>query len=425
MTASHPEPLPLTLIAEYLDGSADANSFWDDWVSVLLENPRFAASFHRLLGLSEEFSLPQLSRVAYEGPEARELLQRLRCLPPARQWREARNASWVVNWCLVRLLLRENLRITPQDVHEGGRLARLALMLVRRLPAAVYGTERLAELRALAWANLANVYRVRGDLKQADALMQRALRRLGGEPLQEPGLRADLHLIQGSMLYDQRQLGAARMAFEQGLNLCQHPLRQETAAMLQMRLAALDYEVAHLDSAIERTEAALRLIGKSGATRLFVQASFNLADLFARAGRFDEAMAQLSQHRQALQVYGTPSDQCRANWCEGIIHQGLGEFGAAVKCYARAKKAFLSLDLWYDAAIVTLELASLLLEHGKTAEVKQLALDTHKLFEIQDVDREALAALELFREAATQEALSIEMLQRIEADFRQACRVSA
>jgi len=57
----------------------------------------------------------------------------------------------------------------------------------------------------------------------------------------------------------------------------------------------------------------------------------------------------------------------------------------------------------YDAALVSLHLALLYTKEGRAAAVAELAREMIPIFEAQDIHREALAALTVFRQAAFHE----------------------
>jgi len=67
----------------------------------------------------------------------------------------------------------------------------------------------------------------------------------------------------------------------------------------------------------------------------------------------------------------------------------------------------------YDVALALLEEAVLLLNEGRTAEVKALAGELTTVFESKGVHREALAALRLFQEAAEREAATAELARPV------------
>ena len=64
------------------------------------------------------------------------------------------------------------------------------------------------------------------------------------------------------------------------------------------------------------------------------------------------------------------------------------------------RRVFGRRELTFDYALVSLELAVLLLEQGHTTEVGALAEEMLRIFRTQKIEREALVALHLFCDAA-------------------------
>jgi hypothetical protein len=92
---------------------------------------------------------------------------------------------------------------------------------------------------------------------------------------------------------------------------------------------------------------------------------------------------------------------------------GLGKREEAIAALEEVREAFNSREIPYDAALATLELPTLYLEDGRTGEVQILALELKWIFTAEGIEREALAALRLFYEAAEQEALTVELARRM------------
>ena len=67
----------------------------------------------------------------------------------------------------------------------------------------------------------------------------------------------------------------------------------------------------------------------------------------------------------------------------------------------------------YDVALALLEEAVLMLEKGRSGEVKELAGELNQVFESKGVHLEALAALQLFRAAAEREEATTELARRV------------
>jgi hypothetical protein len=77
------------------------------------------------------------------------------------------------------------------------------------------------------------------------------------------------------------------------------------------------------------------------------------------------------------------------------------------------RRVFGRCELTFDYALVSLELAVLLLEQGHTAEVRTLAEEMLRIFRTQKVEREALAALHLFCDAARRETATVDLARKL------------
>ena len=90
----------------------------------------------------------------------------------------------------------------------------------------------------------------------------------------------------------------------------------------------------------------------------------------------------------------------------------------------RVQSDFTVRELPYDAALSSLDLAVLWLEQGRRAEVRQLAVGMAWIFKAKDIDREALASLRLFDEAARQEAATVALARRTSAEIEKVRRMA-
>ena len=70
----------------------------------------------------------------------------------------------------------------------------------------------------------------------------------------------------------------------------------------------------------------------------------------------------------------------------------------------------------YDTALVSLELALLYAEQGRTAELKGLAAEMLPVFASRHIHREALASLAFFRQAVEAEQADVATVARV-VDF--------
>ena len=115
-----------------------------------------------------------------------------------------------------------------------------------------------------------------------------------------------------------------------------------------------------------------------------------------------------------------PWVQLRLLWLHGDIAAGKGDLTAAERAYRQTREGFITHRMGYDTAMVSLDLAILYLGKGRTADVQRLAEEMLPIFQAQDVNREALAALHLFQEAARRQELTVEKVREVAAWLRRA-----
>jgi len=104
------------------------------------------------------------------------------------------------------------------------------------------------------------------------------------------------------------------------------------------------------------------------------------------------------------------------------VDAGQGRAEEAVAGLEQVRQKFADLEMPYDAALASLDLAALWLKAGRTTEVKELAIGMEAIFRAKKIDREALAALILFWEAAKREAATLELVRQVIAETEKAKR---
>jgi len=139
-------------------------------------------------------------------------------------------------------------------------------------------------------------------------------------------------------------------------------------------------------------------------------------------GRFAEAEALWPRIVELAAAQGNRLERVRVRAMEARLRAGLGERLEAMVIFVEVQREYTRLRLPYDAALVSLELAILWLEAGRTAEVRELALEMAWIFKAKKIAREALAALRLFCDAAKRDAATLELALRVRADVETARR---
>jgi tetratricopeptide (TPR) repeat protein len=309
------------------------------------------------------------------------------------------------NWALCVEVTEESVTAASQDIEKAIEWARLAVCIAARVRGPLPWRRRV-----LGWAlaHRANILRVKGKLKIARAVFERAkvLWLAGSDPDQilDPGRLLDL---EASLCRAERQFEAALDLLKraEGVSRCPaHTLINKGFTLEVMG----EYE-----SAVETLLRAEPFVRRERDPRLLYMWRFDLAVCYTHASRHVEAVELLGQVRDSARERGDQTETLRVRWLAGRIAAGLGRPGEARTLLEQARRGFATRKMWFDVALALLDIAALLLDEGRTAEVKTLARDLAEVFTSGGVHREALAALQLFREAAEQETATAELARRV------------
>jgi len=142
---------------------------------------------------------------------------------------------------------------------------------------------------------------------------------------------------------------------------------------------------------------------------------FNLLVDLCHLEKFEEAEAGLGEVRVLAERLsgGEELDLARVAWLRGKVDAGMRRPQEARAAFEQARRVFHQRELWFDHGLVSLELAVLLLEQGEPAEVRRLAEEMLGIFRALGVEREPLAALKLFWEAARKETATAERARHL------------
>jgi tetratricopeptide (TPR) repeat protein/DNA-binding XRE family transcriptional regulator len=315
------------------------------------------------------------------------------------------------SWALAERLCAESERAAADSPRQAVELAELALRAAERVSGEAAWLSLLA---GYIWAYLGNARRVASDLPAAEQAFRLAWK------LWNEGSAADTGLLDGSRLLDleasllraQRHMAAALERLDQALAL--HPAGEGRGRILLKKGVTLEQLGDH-EAAVAVFHEAAPWIDREREPRNFCVLRFNLIVCLCHAGRYEEAAAGLSELRALTAEPRQGMDRVRRHWLEGRIAGGLGRISEGIAALAAVRAEFAAEKIFYDEALVSLELAGLYLEQGRTAEVKALAGQMEPVFRAQGVHEEAKKALRLFRRAVELETVTVELVRRLVA----------
>lgn len=312
------------------------------------------------------------------------------------------------SWALSERIAAESLSQAPNHPGKALELAELAHLVAQKVPG-----EELWRWRIQGYALLfeGNAFRVCNDLPSSDEVfsLARLLFKIGAAG--DPGLlnEAWLPALESSLRRDQRKFPEALQQIEEALSLD----RDELRGQVLLSKSRLHETLGEPEASFSALSEAAPLIDPVREPRNAFGLRFNLVVALCALERFEEAEVRLLEVQGMAEALGQELDLTRALWLQAKVYAGLGRPAQARDAFEKVRRVFEQRGLTFDYALVSLELALLLLEEGQTVEVSALAVEMLNIFRSQEVEREALAALQLFCEAARRKTATVELARRV------------
>lgn len=360
--------------------------------------------------LTERHLVQQLRarRIRKARQQAERLWARLQRQPPAKRRLLVEKAREFQTWALAERLCYASEEAASDRVDRALELARLAFRVAELAPGEEAWRSRL---QGYALAFLANAKRVANDLAGAEEAFTRAweLWQAGAEA--DPGLLAEWRLLdlKASLHRDRRRFREALDCLGQARTAAP----PEMAGRILVKKAATLDQLGESERAIEALREAALLVDGKREPRLLFGLCFMLAANLCHLGRYAEAEMLLPEVRALAVAVRKELDLVRVVWLNGKLAAGLGRHAEAASSFNQVRQEFTAREMAYDGALVTLELAELYLREDRIREVRSLVEEMVWVFRAQGIHREALAALQLFFQAARKEAATAEMARRV------------
>ena len=273
--------------------------------------------------------------------------------------------------------------------------AKLACAAANRLRMSEFGRKPVADLRALARAELASAYRIRSDLDRSAQAMDQAIywcRR---------GSRSELLLARVADLLV--SLLAYQRRFPEGHELLKLVYRTHVEAGHRHLAARALIQRGNLSAwegspgqAILFLRRGFDLLDPNRDPQLATQTVWNLVATLVDLGHFRSARRLLFRCRTMFAEV-VASDRIR--WVEGRIYAGLSDLPRAETAFQQARAGFSKRGEIYRVALVGLDLCSLWARQGRVQEIYALGGEIITMLRAMRVAREAVAALLVLQQA--------------------------
>ncbi len=305
------------------------------------------------------------------------------------------------------------------DQFRSEWFSNLALGVADRLDVEVYGSGLISDLKARAWGFVANARRIHSDFRGAEAAFRAAEDMLvdgSGDPLEW----ARLLDLKASLRRAQRRFEEALHLLDEVVGIYRKINEHHLEGRALISKALIFNHASEPEKAVPLLFEALEKIDRSKEHRLLFNILQNLSLSLVTLGQYDQAAVLLPQARQAAVELGTADDMTRTLWVEGLLDLGMHRFSDAEGKLQKVRDRYVEIGIGYNAALVSLDLAKVYLQQGRNDETKRVAAEMHPIFVAQDVQREAIAALLVFQQAAEQESASLQLVEQVIRSVRRA-----
>lgn len=350
--------------------------------------------------------------LAAERELAPQLLARLTALPMTERKARIRRDPLFRSWSFCELLIEQCHDLSRDGIFEAEEMADLALTVAEGLDVSTYGTSLVHDIHARAWAAVGNVLRLSSDLRNADEALATADEMVGqgtGDALEEAGILE----LKAALRRDQRRSSEAHRLLDDVIAIYRQYGDFHLVGRAYVQKGEIFGTLQDLEAAILWLRKGLALIDPLRDRWLELSARHALMLYLHDSGRSQEAWFNLKACRPDFQQHGGVMLNLRLRWLEGKIQQAHGRFEEAEAALLEARGGFIAQGTGFDAALVSLDLASLFAQLGRTAEMRRIAEEMLPIFQSRDVHREAIAALIVFQQAVRMESVNSNLLKEI------------
>lgn len=356
-------------------------------------------------------------RPAESTPE--ELLAELAPLPMDEQERWVGTYERFANIHLVKRLAEMSHAVRYENPARMLHLANLARVVAEACTVELAGSApRLADVRAQAGVHYANALRLAGRLREAEGAFASA-QGFCDAGTGDPPLRASLLERMISLRISQRRFDQAIEVADEATRIYRELGETQSVASTMVQMAIAQLFSGTPEAAIRTLNRAIPMIDHEGDPHLLLAASHNLIRCYIELEQPEQALSIYFEIRDLYREFQDPLIAVRAGWQEGQILRDLGHLRAAEAALAGARQGFLDRGLFYETAVVSLDLSAVYLRLGETEKLREAVLGMVPIFTSLGVDREALAALLQLQQATQQSRQAFELIRFLSSRLEQ------
>ena len=328
------------------------------------------------------------------------------------------------DWARCEILIERCRALRSSDLERMVLTATLAANLAERLDPGPFDAQAVADLQARAWAELGNARRISDDLAAAESDLARALE-LAGNGTGDPLLLARVMDLTASLYTDQRRFEEARFLQDAVYSIYRKEGDTHSAGRALISKGLSRGYAFDVEEAVQLFCQGLGLIEANRDPKLVLVTLHNLIWCLVECGRAEEADQLFAHSRELFSSYVERLDGIKANWLEGRIAAGVGDDRRAEERFREARASFEQAKLFYEVALVSLDMAALWLREGRTAEIMGLLDETIAIFRTRKIHREAIGTMLVLRKALQKDQATESLIRAMAVELQRLGGASA
>lgn len=222
--------------------------------------------------------------------------------------------------------------------------------------------------------------------------------------------------LEASLLTAQRRFDESLARLDQALSLS----HGREAGNIWIKKSHVQHVRGQYEEALQSLHQAALRIDPAQEPQAWFAVQFNRAANLSRLGQYKEAQDLLPTIWDLVAPLEGDLHLLRLQWLASEITAGLGDVETAARLLEAVRREFADQGNVFDAALASLDLAEIYLKQLRWREVRFLSGEMIRLFQSQGVNREALAAVLLFREAVEREEVTVDLIRRLSRYLREA-----
>ncbi len=291
----------------------------------------------------------------------------------------------------VEALLQQSFELRFSNIQSTKWLAYNAVRAAESLEASGRGQRKVLDLQALAWAHLANAYRITEEFSEAEAALNksRMLLRQGSGDLE---LLAKIAIFEANLRTSQRRLSLAEKLLERAYLLYLQIGQPHLAGRTLLTKSSTLLYGGNPRQAVYLAQESLRLMDPKKDEKLNAVAYQCLIFSLIEAGEYTRAGTLLMSSGLRSLFAEDPIVLLKLRHTEGKLMAGIDKVSAAIRIHQEAFRGFIDYKKNYNAAMVVLSLLPLLIREGKLQEMRSLAKRAYEVFRDLGIAEEAAKA---------------------------------